>query len=188
MKETVSALYDGELESVEMDELCIRLKDEPELRQAWNTYSLIGDALRGMPSGSLPAEFRSRLDAEPTVLAPRARVTPITPRRATRIAVSAAAGVAAVAFVGMTVFQTTMQQSPPSAAIVTAPVQAPAVSAPPVVADATTPVQRAPETRSSSPAVRDYLLAHQRFSPALALQGAAPFVRTVSDDQTASAR
>jgi sigma-E factor negative regulatory protein RseA len=184
MKETVSALYDGELDATDMDRMCARLKDEPELRAAWDTYSLIGDALRGNAGGSLPVAFSEQLAAEPTVLAPRPSVLPVTPRRATRMALSAAAGIAAIAFVGIMAFPTLKQDNvvPPMATVTTGPLQQQAAAA---VAMAQPP-QRA--TAAASPAVRDYLLAHQRFSPALALQGAAPFVRTVSDEPGAGGR
>jgi negative regulator of sigma E activity len=183
MKETVSALYDGELESKDMDRMCTRLKDEPDLREAWDTYALIGDALRGMPAGSLPMAFAGRLDAEPTVLAPRAASAPVTPRRATRIALSAAAGLAAVGFVAMMAVPTFQSQTPPPA-IALVP-QAPSGVTPAPAAVASRP---APEAAPASPAVRDYLLAHHRFSPALAFQGAAPLVRTVTDEQGAGGR
>ncbi len=65
MKETVSALFDGELDAVEMDRVCARLKDEPDLRDAWDSYALIGDALRGTTRGALPRTFSERLAAEP---------------------------------------------------------------------------------------------------------------------------
>jgi sigma-E factor negative regulatory protein RseA len=183
MKETVSALYDGELDATDMERMCARLKDEPELREAWDTYSLIGDALRGNAGGSLPVTFSGRLAAEPTVLAPRPSVLPMTPRRATRVALSAAAGVAAIAFVGMMAFPMLKQENvvPPMATATTGPLQQQQATSTAVAAAAVAqPPQRA--NAVASPAVRDYLLAHQRFSPALALQGAAPFVRTVSDE------
>lgn len=182
MKETVSALYDGELESKDTERMCGRLKDEPELREAWDTYSLIGDALRGMPGGSLPAAFATRLAAEPTVLAPRAAASPVTPRRVTRIALSAAAGLAAVGFVALMAVPTFQTQMPPPA---TAVAPATTGAAPAQVALAPRPVA---ESAPSSHAMRDYLLAHHRFSPALALQGAAPLVRTVTDEQGTGGR
>jgi sigma-E factor negative regulatory protein RseA len=188
MKETVSALYDGELDATDMERMCARLKDEPELREAWDTYSLIGDALRGNAGGSLPVTFSERLAAEPTVLAPRPSVLPLAPRRATRMALSAAAGVAAIGFVGMMAFPSLKQEHvvPPMATATTGPLQQQAASAAVAAAAVAQPPQRA--NAVASPAVRDYLLAHQRFSPALALQGAAPFVRTVSDEPGAGGR
>jgi len=101
------------------------------------------------------------------------------------MALSAAAGIAAIAFVGIMAFPTLKQDNvvPPMATVTTGPLQQQAATAAVAMAQ---PPQRA--TAAASPAVRDYLLAHQRFSPALALQGAAPFVRTVSDEPGAGGR
>jgi hypothetical protein len=86
--------------------------------------------------------------------------------------------VAAVAFVAMMALPTLKQEHavPPLAVVNTAPLQQ-------ANAPATVPMAPQRAIAETSPAVRDYLLAHQRFSPALALQGAAPLVRTVSDEQ-----
>jgi hypothetical protein len=45
-----------------------------------------------------------------------------------------------------------------------------------------------PATVPAAQGVSDYLLAHQRFSPAFAMQGVAPYVRTVADEQQADGR
>ncbi|MCX7893949.1 MAG: sigma-E factor negative regulatory protein [Burkholderiales bacterium] len=100
MKEKLSAMLDGELDADAVDRLCNELRDDPALRDAWETYALIGDALRGTAAtGWARDPFAARLAAEPTVLAPRPRGA-ARPARATRYALSAAAGIAAVAFVG----------------------------------------------------------------------------------------
>jgi predicted HicB family RNase H-like nuclease len=46
------------------------------LRGSLDCYHLIGDALRGVQGADLCARIRARLDAEPTVLAPRRRSVP----------------------------------------------------------------------------------------------------------------
>src|SRR5262249_8043171 len=45
-----------------------------------------------------------------------------------------------------------------------------------------TPVAQAPTVIPAPKAANDYLLAHQAFSPRVALQGMAPYVRTVSEE------
>ena len=174
MKENLSAMLDGELDSDAAARMCGRLRDDPELRQAWETYALIGDALRGTPATGLSRDaFADRLAGEPTVLAPRtATATRPVPRLA-RYALSAAAGVAAVGFVGWMAFPA-LQGSGPE--IVKAP-------APPPQEVAVAAAPAAPAAVPAAQGVSDYLLAHQRFSPAFAMQGVAPYVRTVSDEQ-----
>ena len=69
----ISALMDGELDAHQTDQQYARLKQNSEARASWDTFHLIGDALRG--ECRISAEFTSkvsaRLAAEPTVLAPR---------------------------------------------------------------------------------------------------------------------
>ncbi|MGA8052760.1 MAG: sigma-E factor negative regulatory protein [Burkholderiales bacterium] len=186
MKETVSALFDGELDAVEMDRVCARLKDEPDLRDAWDSYALIGDALRGTTRGALPRTFSERLAAEPTVLAPRASPAPVTPRRAARYALSAAAGLAAVSFVSWMALSNLQgpggplvaDKGQPQPAMVAQPQPSAGTNAPTFAATAAEP-SAIPVARGAA----EYILAHQRFSPAFALQGVAPFVRTVADEQ-----
>jgi sigma-E factor negative regulatory protein RseA len=173
MKENLSAMLDGELDSDAVGRICGRLRDDVELRQTWETYALIGDALRGTATtGMSRAAFAARLASEPTALAPRASTTARPAARVARYSVSAAAGLAAVGFVGwmaLPAFQT------PGTEVAKAPASPPQEIA----------VAVAPAAPVVPPAqgVSDYLLAHQRFSPAFAMQGVAPYVRTVSDEQ-----
>ncbi len=46
-RERLSALVDQELDRDEIDPLLSRICDRPDLREAWDRYHLIGDALRG---------------------------------------------------------------------------------------------------------------------------------------------
>src|SRR5438034_8208856 len=77
-----------------------RLRADPELRGAWDTYHLIGDALRGQISPGIADRVVARLREEPTVLAPPPERNPT--RRLGWYAMSAAASVAAVVFVAWT--------------------------------------------------------------------------------------
>ena len=75
--EDLSALADGELGPAEADQACLRWRDDPQLRERWHAYQLIGDVLRSedlAASGARDAAFlvglRARLANEPVVLAP----------------------------------------------------------------------------------------------------------------------
>jgi len=97
MKSKISALMDGELERHEAAALLDALRAEGEMRDAWRTYHLIGDAMHDtrMLSSGFAGRVAARLAAEPTVLAPR-----LAPAERPRWQLlSAAASVAAVAMV-----------------------------------------------------------------------------------------
>jgi len=72
MKEKLSAIIDGELEGGIQAHIT-RMRSDPELRAAWDTYHLIGDALRGHLCREIAPRVISRLREEPTMLAPRQR-------------------------------------------------------------------------------------------------------------------
>lgn len=166
MKDRISALMDGELESAELDESMKQLKGGGEALETWRRYHLISDAMRDtqLLSSGFSARLAARIESEPTVLAPAA-----APRRVERsrawFPLSAAASVAGIALVGSLAYQsfgpdTTMQ-----------------------VAQTKAPERKAPVVQvvPMPGAVNDYLLAHQNYSPRSSLQGVAPYVRTVSD-------
>ena len=98
--EQISAFMDGESGEHEGAAQLARLKHDPELRRAWNTWHLIGESVRGEATAPNP-EFMSRFSAalaqEPTVLAPRAS---IVRRSFSRVALPLAASFAGVALVG----------------------------------------------------------------------------------------
>ena len=156
MKNEISALMDGELDAAEATETIKQLKKTDELRGKWETYHLIGDALRqSVTISDIAHRVSVQLASEPTVLAPRFRL----PQIAQVFALSAAASVAAVAVVGWISFQS-IDQSQQNANAIAANTSVPAPAR-----------------------MNDYLLAHQEFSPSTAMQGVAPYVRTVADAQ-----
>ncbi len=170
MNEQISALMDDELAGAECDGCMKRLKSDGQLRESWQLYHLIGDALRGSPGGALPANFQARLDAEPTVLAPRR--LPAARTQASRYAWSAAASVAAISFVA---WMAAPMFDPPVA-------QTAAVA--PLVSPSAAGVQVTPTAVAVVPAaqgVGDYLLVHQRYSPRSAMAGVASYMQTVQD-------
>lgn len=165
MKEIMSAWMDDELSREQAAGLPPQLKRDAQLRRDWECYHLIGDALRGIDGPDLCASIRARIETEPTVFAPHHR-SKADKRRWT--ALSLAAGVAAIGFVGWIALSGTQQE----------PVQVAAVPAPAVQ----------PVAVAAGPVVSDYLLAHQRYSPSNAIQGVAPYVRTVAVEQNSASR
>ena len=165
MKENLSAWMDDELSGEHAGPLLTRLTRDAELRGNWDCYHLIGDALRGVQGSDLCARVSTRLDAEPTVLAPRRRSAT---NKLSWYVLSAAASVAAVAFVGWMALPGAEQSALQIAAV------------------------RAPEIKQvavpAGAGAADYLLAHQRYSPSNAMQGVAPYVRTVAEERSAVRR
>lgn len=193
MRERLSALVDGELGSGDLRAHLARLKTDRELRAAWSTYHLIGDVLRGHLGPEIIERVAARLRDEPTVLAPRA--APVS--RPAWYAMSAAAGVAAVALVVWTA--SPMWSSGPeiakgpgasASAVASAARPRPQIAKGPRAAEGVA-VSAAPpgEAKPLVPAeVENYLLAHQPFSHASAMQGIAPYARTVADERGTAGR
>ena len=103
MKDDISALMDDEMDTDASEHLFKALKADHKLAECWSTYHMIGDAIRGdLP---LRQDFHQRLmqklEAEPTVLAPRNHRKPHPPS----FWMTAVASVAAVMFVGWMVLQ-----------------------------------------------------------------------------------
>jgi sigma-E factor negative regulatory protein RseA len=180
--EKISLMMDGELDERDAQGQLKRFKDDPELLRGWHTYHLIGDAMRG--ERPLSAGFNERLVArmatEPTVLAPRRS----SPRRVATYALSAAASVSAVALVGWVALVNNPLTPAPQ-------VSQPLASAPVVIAPLPTPAA-APQPQlasvSSEGKMNEYLIAHQEFSPSTAIQGLAPYIRSVSTTQSSQGR
>jgi sigma-E factor negative regulatory protein RseA len=159
MRQEISALMDGELFEDDAEVLLDKLKKEPQLQQEWRTYHLIGDALRqpDCVGKDVSKAFHERLQAEPTVFAPRRRTT----QRVRHFALSAAASVMALALVAWLSMQVGSEPAPRVAA-----------------------VQQQNEVRPASfpvsNGVNDYVMAHQEFSPSTDVHGAASYIHTVS--------
>lgn len=168
MKQNISTLMDGELCGDEAEVLLGKIKHQPEARQEWLTYHLIGDALRQpdyIPS-AMSAAFFERLQAESTVLAPHRQRS----SKAGIFAMSAAASIMAMAFLAWLSVQ-----------IDTGPAVQQAQQRPNVLRTANFPIDANFPTNDS---MNDYLLAHQEFSPSTDVRGAASYIRTVSAKQT----
>lgn len=163
--EKISALMDSEADGQEAHQAMLRLKDTGEAREAWASYHLIGDVLRGdaLPSFDVSQRVAAAIADEPTVMAPQRSSRTSRPLT---YALSAAASVSAIAVVGWMAFST-------------GNVINPAVE----VARAPTPVVQQEAQLVSSPSdgqMNEYLLAHQGVSPSTSLHGVAPYIRTIS--------
>jgi sigma-E factor negative regulatory protein RseA len=158
MNEKLSAWMDGELASEDARQLPSQLDHNADLRGNWDCYHLIGDAIRGVQGPDLCAKICARIEAEPTVLAPQRRTAA---EKVRRFALSAAASIAAVAFVGWMAMPGLQQDAPQ------------------VVAKSEVKQVAVPAGEGA----KDYLLAHQRYSPSNAMQGVAPYVRTVAEER-----
>lgn len=180
MKAEVSALMDDALEGDAAADVLTALKRDAGLRDAWAVYHLLGDALRRTPMLSPGFALRviARLSDEPTVLAPVAtrRKRSALGRAALPLAASVM-GIGAVAWVAQTLNQ---PQQPMQMAIAPAPLAAPA---------ATTQVAAVvPAALPAQSAVREYLIAHQGYSPSNNMNGVANYVRTVAENRPSEAR
>ncbi|MFO1414405.1 MAG: sigma-E factor negative regulatory protein [Burkholderiales bacterium] len=151
MNENISRLMDGELGDAEFERCCGELKSADAMH-TWVCYHVIGDTLRGTVrhSTSFEARFAARLAEEPTVLAPKAR--PPAPARPATFAWAVAATVAAVSVVGYTAVS--MMDAPPTAL---------------AKAREAATVRQAQVTPPAAVGA-DYLLAHQEYAPAFAMQ------------------
>lgn len=153
----LSALMDSELEAQEARLEIRRLNDHEELCAAWETFHLIGDVLRGdrqVLSTDFAARLRARLTEEATVMMPRGLWLP----RPAIYGLSAAASLCAIAAIAWVAFSFGG------------------------VPGTTGPVAMA-EPVPATGRISEYLIAHQEFSPSSALQGLAPYIRTVSVNQ-----
>jgi sigma-E factor negative regulatory protein RseA len=167
--EKISELMDGELASDECSMHIRRLSKDPQLARRWDHYHLIRDVLRAEAGTrvDLVTALSARLQAEPTILAPRRRLQTLI----ARVALPAAAAVAGI-MVGGWLSAPSSQPGRADLAKLTPPAAITA-AAPKVAAIV-------PVAAQANGQVTEYILAHQEFSPTSAMHGAASYVRTLS--------
>lgn len=174
MRARISALMDSELDAVESGEPLKALGEDAEAREAWRLYHLISDALHGgnLLGSNCMARVSERLAGEPALIGPLPADIAAAQRPRWFIPSALAASLAAVALVGWMAFAPQENRSPLQPVVAVTPA-APA------------PVARveAPARQPLTEATRDYLIAHQAFSPRTSLQGMAPYVRSVSAER-----
>ena len=170
----LSALMDGELDDREAQNTMARLKSDAAFRARWDEFHLVRDALHGEPilSSGFSDRLSKRLAEEPTVLAPR-RLLPRT-RRALTYTLSAAASIAAAALV-LSVAMPQFGSDTRTAGLKP-------------VATAVAEQQVMPPSVPYDGRMNELLLAHEVFSPSTALQGLAPYMRTVSTTRNSADR
>ena len=178
--ERISALMDGEIDHSEVAQVVRHVKDRSELREAWSTYHLIGEAMRGerLADTRVMQAVSTNLAAEPTVLAPK-RNFGESVRRIALPSMAAAAAVAAATWISLETYQTST--SPLPLAEVVVPMTALTEPAPlgSLVQPASLP-SAPPQIQLPSRRIDAYLEAHQEFSPTRTIQGLATYARTVS--------
>lgn len=176
----ISALMDGELDDVEAQRELGRMKDNAERRDCWDSFHLVGDALRGekLLSAGFNEAFTERLAAEPTVLAPRRNARQV--KRIATYALSAAASLSAAALVAWVAIAPSGPVGLQADATARGNTQASLIANPGAV-QAALPLASV----SSEGRMNEYLLAHQGFSPSTAIQGLAPYIRSVSATRSA---
>jgi len=99
MKQEISSLMDGEMDSREADRLIKACCASEEHKDTWNLYHAIGDAIRGQSPRAIerPTRVMEAIAKEPTVIGgPRRQILETTWGR---IAMAAAASVATVGVV-----------------------------------------------------------------------------------------
>lgn len=158
MNEELSRLMDGDLPDGDVERVVAACR-EPGAVETWACYHLIGDALRGTAGSARSWSLRvaPSLAAEPTILAPRR-----APRNPVAVwAWAAAATIAAFTVVGWTAMSLT--QTPGTAMA--------------KVREAATLTAAQVRPRMLP---QDYMLVHQEYSPATAIQGVRPYLRAVA--------
>jgi sigma-E factor negative regulatory protein RseA len=161
MNENISRMMDGEVDPQEFEQICGEMTS-PDAVSTWICYHVIGDQLRGARGVSVrfTTRFCSALAAEPTVLAPAARQP-----RAAQVATFAwavAATLAAVTVVGWTAFS--MVDAPPTA----------------VARAREAATVRSAQVKPAGDIPADYLIAHQEYSPSVAIPGTPTYMRAVA--------
>lgn len=193
MKEGLSALVDDALDEESAVALFHKLRSDSEALRAWHTYHLIGDSIRGdaVMQVDLVEKVMARLEVEPAILAPRPRPTGVKSRLRWALPLAASVmGVGAVAWVAQSLNRQAVPAEtlarlvpPPSASISTTPAAASLASA---------EVARPPDSGRAVPVqasfVREYLVAHQAYSPGARMGGMAQYVRTVSESRDEPAK
>jgi len=165
MKPDISALLDDELDQGEANRMIDALRRNGDLLDAWNTYHLIGDSLRGTQACSkdFTEKVMGRLAEEPILFAPavhhRIEQSPF------RFAFPLAAAVMGMAAVGWVALSLNAPQPTQLAANQVLPKDQKAAAV----------------EQSASGGLKEYLVAHQAHSQAGGIQGVAPYMRTVSE-------
>jgi sigma-E factor negative regulatory protein RseA len=189
-RQGLSAFVDGEADDAVTGQVCTGWRVDADLRASWHAYQLIGDVMRSDELATAPGRdsafllaLRTRLAAEPVILAPEVMAEPLPDRRRAGWTWKAPTAVAA-GFVAVAGALFWMQGVPLSA------------GGPDIVASS---VGGAAADKSADPAadgepqmlvadrqlVRDarlqrYLMAHEQFGGSSALGASSGFLRAAT--------
>lgn len=157
MTHEISSLMDGELDPQASEQSIQACGKSPELKQAWHTYHVIGEVLRGESYRriDIAAAVMGALEKEPAIIA--------RPRRTHafgRIALAAAASVATIGVVGWIGTQGMPGASSPTVA--TTVTNAPVLSVASGGGVAATAQPAAATVSYPAIEVQDYLAAHRQ--------------------------
>jgi sigma-E factor negative regulatory protein RseA len=197
--ERLSALVDGELDGAATEEACRRWKGDAQARRTWYSYHLIGDVLRSddlaagaRHDGRFLVALRSRLEAEPVVLAPAplpavpSRVAAAVGRPAARWMMPSAIAAGLVLVVGTAAVLRPGGSPPPGAPVVSvADTTSAEVPAAPLRAVSIREAAEPAAMVMSGKVIRDarldrYLAAHKQFSGSSALGLPSAFLRSAT--------
>lgn len=188
--ELLSALKDGELKDDELAKLLPSLSNESHLRQRWERYHLIGEAMRNnLPSvmqHDLVSRVSTALENEPTVLSPESPATrpkQRPDRSFTGYAVAASVAVVGFLTVGLVAERlmsggAEMVASAP-AGVVAPSVGASLVAATPAVGTATV-AATLPSDEERAAQLRSYIIDHGFSGPSMSRPLPSPSVRVVT--------
>jgi sigma-E factor negative regulatory protein RseA len=190
IREQVSAFLDGELPNSETELLLKRLTRDPELRESFGRYALIGEAVRGgslrLTAQGFPSRVNHAIDGEPVPAIGQAARSPVPRWWRPFAGAAVAAGVAAIAVVALQQRADApgLQARGPATARNAAPQTARAVPIAPLAQNAAmNPATREPisytvptasSTAPSSMApgqLTNYVIAHSRYSSGLDQRG-----------------
>ena len=180
MKEKISALMDGELDSIDVAETISQIKESEELRNEWSTYHLIGDILRqpAMSTPDIASKIRNEVNIEPSVLAPDIPKKEKSQVFAFAIAASMLATVAAVSWMGGQTINRPLTDEPSLQAVIKNEFAEPTVTTDPVLAQKEEPKTDKLVLQDPAPIrLNDYMFAHGEFT---AIRGVSPYMRTVA--------
>ena len=183
MKPEISAFMDDALDERPAQSVIDSLAEDAELRQSWQVYHMIGDALRRSPAVSPDFTWRTMaaLAAEPTILAPMPGRRAKGPTRYVLPVAASVMGIAAVAWVAQSL------NTPDLATVAAIPPPVTAVGVQPVIASTAPPPALTAE-QAQPLQVREYLFVHQGNSPRANIQGVGHYVGSVSESAQGSAR
>lgn len=178
--ERISCLMDGELGRGDADRLIDALCSSSELQREWRAMHLVGDALRSSEVAAChKSDFCLRvagaLQAEPTVLAPRAAAAARPAwRRYVVPGVAVAASVAALGFIAVPLLD------PVPSPVAQAPAAAPRVVE--AAGPAVPPPQRRVSGLANAAGMDVYLTAHRELTGGTAMPRAAHYLRVRNDE------